>query len=128
MRRGPSEVLAPNRGWGKGRPVTVAFGRRRVVPEVLTFRPLGSQTGLIDVAILTDDAPDPVGVSRGDSEANWGAVVKDVNVGGAQVERLPKGRHDGAQVVKGVGKLGVVGGAGLAETRVVRRNHVEVVG
>src|SRR5690242_18098605 len=90
--------------------------------------PLGAESFLVDIRILNDESLKPLRMLHHDAEADWAAVVVEVEGIFADPELLEEIIDGLRQVIKGIRVLRWRRGIALTETREVRRHHVTVRG
>ena len=126
--RAAADVAQPG---GGGREEVLAQRRlvgRAVRPERPAGVPQRAQAVGVRDRVLHDHRPDPGRVRGRQPEADRAAVVLHEQGVPAQAELLGEAPDDLGQVIEGVGEAGRAGRVAVAETRVVRRDEVELVG
>ena len=126
--RAAADVALPG---GGGREEVLAQ-RRLVGGAVRPERPAGvpqrAEPVLVRDRVLHDHRPHPGRVRGRQPKSDRATVVLHEQGVPAEAELLGEAPDDRGQVIEGVGEAGRVGRVAVAETRVVRRDEVEVVG
>ena len=94
----------------------------RVSPQRI---PHAGEALLVCVAVLADDAFDPIGMTQGDAESHGRTVILNVHIELLDAQRHQQLLHNFGQLVERIGELVGRRSIGVAEARIVGCDQVE---